>query len=636
MRVPHLDRTRAKMKGKAAEVLAHNAMEGVPCAPEGLSCRSRRFSDSSLLRFLLRASLSLWLGFATSCSTPKPMNHFGNLKREYLDGLFLAKPHLATFMGDHRFDDRWPDFSPSGRELRLRVLQQQELRLASIDRNRLTREDQIDAEILSDGIKLELLYLRDIKEWESDPRLHDSFPYYDPREIVATRISDMMHGNFAPLEERLNNLAALCRGLPELLKQAQNQLANPSRVYVEQAIAVNRGRIELFGGEIAEFVRAAQVKDDVRGGAESARQLAVAGLESYQRFLEKELLPRSSGDWRLGVELFHKKFPLALQTSLPPESMVSQAEESFRKSKADLYAVAAELHKEIFPGKALPRSEAEAIRRVKDELSKDHPKASELVEAHRKNLDEFRRFIEKHDLLGLPPAETLAVQEMPLFKRGSAAAEYLAPGVLEKQAQWKATYYVDPIDPSWDSARVESYLRGNNTYEVQLTAMHEAYPGHHTQFYYSRQTPNALRFVLWNAPFVEGWAVYGENLMTRLGFGGGKNARYRFFDLRGEMIVATNALIDVRLHCGQMTEEEAVRFMVEEGFQEQAQAEKKLLRAKLDTTQLSQYFLGLQEIFQLENDVRKQAGAAFRQREFNEKLIGHGSIAVKHLRRYFQ
>jgi uncharacterized protein (DUF885 family) len=238
-------------------------------------------------------------------------------------------------------------------------------------------------------------------------------------------------------------------------------------------------------------------------------------------------------------------------------------------------------------------------------------------------------------LISLPPAETLIVREMPPFKRGSAAAEYLAPGVLERRDKWAATYFVDPIDPTWDAARVESILRGNNDYEVQLTAMHEAYPGHQTQFYVARQNLNPLRAVLWNAPFVEGWAVYGENLMTRLGYGGAKNARYRFFALRGDMIVATNALIDAQLHSGQMTEDKAVRFMVEEGFQEQAQAEKKLRRAKLDTTQLSQYFLGLDEIQQLENEVKARAGAGFRQREFNEKLTGHGSIAVKHLRRYF-
>ncbi len=128
--------------------------------------------------------------------------------------------------------------------------------------------------------------------------------------------------------------------------------------------------------------------------------------------------------------------------------------------------------------------------------------------------------------------------------------------------------------------------------------------------------------------------------MVQLGYGDGDNDRFRFFDLRGQMITCANTILDVKLQSGQMTDLEAVRFMVEEGFQERAMAEKKLIRAKLDSTQLAQYFLGLDEIRSLEAAYRKkpegQAGGAvtFRQRAFNEALIGHGSIAVKFLRRY--
>jgi uncharacterized protein (DUF885 family) len=591
------------------------------------------------LRFsLLYFALFLFL---TSCSKPKPMNNFGNLEREYLDGLFLAKPHLATFMGDHRFDDRFPDLSPRGLELRQRVLEQQKLRLASVDSRKLPLDEQVDAEIIADGIDLELLYLREIKDWEWDPRLHDSFPYYDPREILAGRVSDIIHGDYAPAKQRLSSLLGQMKNLPVFLMQAKDQLRNPARVYTQQAIEDNKGRVELFNGDLAQFIRDADgIPQNLRGEAEDARKSAVAALEEYQRFLEQVLLPRSSGDWRLGAERYRKKFPLALQTNLSPASVIPRAEAAFKKNREELFQVALQLYKELFPQKHTPGPvnspviQSRIIRQVNDELSKDHPKPGELVEAHRRNLDDFRRFIEKHDLLQLPPSETLVVKEMPPFKRGVAAAEYLAPGVLEGKSQWQATYYVDPIDPSWEAQRVESYLRGNNNYEIQLTAMHEAYPGHHTQFYYARQNLDPLRAVLWNAPFVEGWAVYGEDLMTRLGYGGDKNLRYQFFARRGDMVVATNILIDIRLHTGQMSEEEAVRLMVEEGFQEKAQAEKKLLRAKLDSTQLSQYFLGYDEITELENDCRKVKKESFNQREFNESLIGHGSIAVKHLRKY--
>ncbi len=144
--------------------------------------------------------------------------------------------------------------------------------------------------------------------------------------------------------------------------------------------------------------------------------------------------------------------------------------------------------------------------------------------------------------------------------------------------------------------------------------------------------PSALRATLWSGPFAEGWAVYGEGLVVAGGFGGDKNDRYRFMDLRGHMIVASNAILDAGLQGGAMTDDEALRFMVEEGFQEKAQAEKKLLRAKLDSTQLSQYFLGFTELRRLEQDARAQG--AFDQRAFDEKLLSHGTIAVKHLRRF--
>jgi uncharacterized protein (DUF885 family) len=122
--------------------------------------------------------------------------------------------------------------------------------------------------------------------------------------------------------------------------------------------------------------------------------------------------------------------------------------------------------------------------------------------------------------------------------------------------------------------------------------------------------------------------------MVTLGWGDKANDRFKFYDLRGQMIVATNALLDIKLQSGKMTDDEAVKFMVEEGFQEKAMAEKKLVRAKLDSTQLAQYFLGLSEIEELERDYRKQVGAKFVQRTFDEALIDHGSIAVKFLRRF--
>ena len=588
---------------------------------------------SRVMRTLASITLFLTAGLAAAPASAAPAPTVEALGTRYLDGLFRAKPHLATFLGEHKYDGKLPDHSAAALAAREKELVALQKVLANVATP--TADAGIDKQILSDGIALELLYLREIRDWEWDPRLGDSFPYYDPREIVAGRLSDIIHGDFAPEAERHKSVTAQLAALPRYLDTEMAAMSSgkrhPAKVMLEQAIKGNTGRIEFFQTEVKAFT----AKD---APGEKARVKAVAALEKFQKFLETKLPARADGDWRLGAELYGKKFPLALQTQLAPDAVVPRAEQAFAAAKQRLYAVARKLHAELWPKEAQPAATAGAavqkktIERVKEALSKDHAKPDELVAAHGRNLDKLRAFIVKHDLLALPPTETLTVEPMPAFKRGSSAAEYLAPGVLTKQASWKATYFIDPIDPTWPADKVESYLRGQNDYEVQLVAAHEAYPGHHTQYSYAKQQLDPVRAVLWNAPMVEGWAVYGEGLMVTLGWGDRANARFEFYDLRGQMIVATNALLDIKLQSGKMTDEEAVKFMVEEGFQEQAMAEKKLLRAKLDSTQLVQYFLGLSEIRELERDYRAQVGTKFVQRTFDEALISHGSIAVKFLR----
>jgi uncharacterized protein (DUF885 family) len=558
---------------------------------------------------------------------------FAALRTKYVDGLLRAKPHLATFMGEHRWDAELPDFSPGALKKREQELTATQKSLDALKPTLRSLDAQVDAEIMADGIALELLYLREIRDWEWDPRLYDSFPYYDPREIVAGRLSDIIHGDFAPEAQRKASVVAQLRALPKLLAQSRHALEHgwrrPSKEYADQAVKGNRGRIEFFETEVKPFANDAKAYD-----------AALAALKEHQAFLEK-LAKGPFGDWRLGATLYRKKFPLALQTTLTADDTAKRAEAAFAVARGELIEIAARLHDQLWPkepkvvGQKLDRATATAlVNRVRDEIAKDHARPAELVAAHGRNLDQLRAFIEKHDLLALPPRDTLLVEPMPAFKRGSSAAEYLAPGVLEHRTTWHATYYVDPIDPTWTPDKVESYLRGQNDYEVQLVAAHEAYPGHHTQYSYAKRVASPLRAVMWNAPMVEGWAVYGEGLMVENGWGGGMNDRFRFYDARGRMIVATNAMIDVKLQSGTMTDDEAVRFMADEGFQERAMAEKKLLRAKLDSTQLAQYFLGYDEIRALERDYRGQVGKEFTQRRFNEALIGQGSIAIKFLRRY--
>lgn len=550
------------------------------------------------------------------------------LARVYLDGLFHAKPHLASYLGDTRFDRLVQDLSAAALARRVRDLVAQQRALSRIERDQLGPEERVDAAVLADGIALELLELREIRPWTWNPRLEDTFVYYDPREIVGARLADLVHGS-APEPERLAAAAAQLRALPRYLAQRRVAFGAVSKVHLDAAVAEVSGLEKFFEGELAAFTR----KD---ANAEKARASALEAVRAYARYLATDLPERATRDWRLGPALYRKKFPLALQTDATPEETERRALEALRSSRAELFRVARRLYAIFWPAEAVPAEDApaevqaKAIDRVKDEIAKVHPPADGLVAATASKLDGLRAFIEKEKLLKLPPADTLRVEPMPAFKRGGTGAEYLSPGLLVGGKGWKGTYYVEPPDPAWPPEKIEGYLRTWNDVEITLTAAHEAYPGHHTQAWWSLKDASPLRAALWSGPFAEGWAVYGTTLLVQRGLGGERNDAYRFADLRGDLIVAANAVLDIRLQGGDMSDAEALRLMTEESFQDPVQAEQKLLRAKLDSTQLCQYFLGAEEIRALEAEVRAKEG--FDQRAFDEALVGHGTIAVKYLR----
>jgi uncharacterized protein (DUF885 family) len=548
----------------------------------------------------------------------------------YVDGLFKAKPHLASYLGDRRFDRLVQDLSPTGIGRRISELVAQQKALSRVERDRLSPDELTNAEIMADGIALELLELRDIREWTWNPRLVDDFTYYDPREVVAARLADVVHGDW-PEPDRLAAAAAQLKALPRYLAQRKAAFGEVSKVHLDAAVKDNAGRIPFFETELAEFTR----KDPA---AEKARVAAVAALQDYQKLLETDLQKKASRSWRLGKELFAKKYPHALQTDLAPDEVVRRATEAFRAARARLYEVALRLHRSMWPPEPVPAADAPAdvqakvIARVRDEIAKDHPTADGMVSASAAQIDGLRRFITEKNLIGLPPPDSLRVEPMPEFKRAGLGAEYLAPGLLGSQEGWRGTYYVDPPDPTWPADKIEGYLRYWNGTEIALTAAHEAYPGHHVQAWWSLKSRSPLRTALWSGTFAEGWAVYATTLVVTSGYGGEKNDRFLFTDLAGSMVIATNAIIDARLQGGDMPDQEALDLMVKEGYQQPVGAELKLLRAKLDSTQLSQYFIGTTELRALEADVR--AKGSFAQRAFDEAVVSHGTIAVKHLRRY--
>src|SRR5262249_40924958 len=133
---------------------------------------------------------------------------------------------------------------------------------------------------------------------------------------------------------------------------------------------------------------------------------AAAALKEYQKFLEEELLPRATGDWRLGKDKFYRKLDLELDAGLGADEVVREAEAEARRGEGEMVTIARQLWARLFPKRPVPPDDPpgrrELVRRVMAELAKDHGRPENLVRDAQATVDRIKAFIREHDILRLP------------------------------------------------------------------------------------------------------------------------------------------------------------------------------------------------------------------------------------------
>jgi uncharacterized protein (DUF885 family) len=369
----------------------------------------------------------------------------------------------------------------------------------------------------------------------------------------------------------------------------------------------------------------------VPGWAEAAPKAAqaAAALRDFQAYLEKELLPKSDGNFRLGAERFEKKLRLELDDEVDPGALAADARRYLEATQGEMVATAKELWPSLMKGKPLPPDDTPARKKalvaaVLRAVSDDRPTDKTIVAEAKKTLDEATAFVRSHDLVRLPD-ESCAVIEMPEYRRGVAIAYCDSSGPLEPKPE--TFYAIAPTPKGWPAKRVESFYREYNRSMLLNLTVHEAMPGHFLQLMHNNRFPSKLRAVYSSGAFVEGWAVYAEWLMAEKGFGGPK---VRLTRQKMMLRTAANAVLDHAIHAGSMSEEEALALMKNEAFQEDGEAVGKWRRARLTSAQLSTYFYGFREMAKLRKLFDGEPG--FSERAYHDKLLGSGSPPPRHVR----
>jgi uncharacterized protein (DUF885 family) len=570
------------------------------------------------MKVVIAAGVFLSLSMLNAAATTQD-DEFQKIAGDYIERYLQANPEDATELGDHRFDGQLTDYSPDARAKDLATQNEFRDKLNAIDGSKLTGANSVDFRILKENIDYQIFRAEELKEPDWNPLVY--------MQSLANSLYVLVARDFAPAEKRIPNLRQRMEKIPGVIAQAKANLEHPPRVHTETAIEQTQGAINLVREGLAPLLdQAGKTKKDLA----PLQQETATALEDYKKWLQNDLLPRSDGNFRLGPEKFRKKLHFALASDLSMEEIMKRAQADLQQTQTAIYDIALPLHKKYFPNAdaATLADNHKVTAAVLGKLAEQHPNDATVVDFAKTVVTEATAFVKQHDLVTVPnvPLDVIA---MPEFKRGVAIAYCDAPGPLEKNG--KTFFTVAPTPKDWSKERKESFFREYNNYMIRDLTVHEAMPGHYLQLAHANEfgAPTLVRAIFRSGTFIEGWAVYCEQVMAEKGYGG---PEVKMQQLKMRLRAICNAILDQSIHAGNMTEKEAMDLMTKEGYQQEGEAVAKWKRARLTSAQLSTYFVGATEHLDLRSAEQKKLGSDFNLKKYNDQVISYGSPPVKYVR----
>lgn len=530
-----------------------------------------------------------------------------------LDARLARDPVEATYAGDHRRDDLLPDPSAEASLARARELRAQ---LAELDALPPGADGDaiVDAAVLRTALAAELFDEDSLLEATWNPLRHNP----------GGALHALLSRDFAPVLDRLRSLLGRLETLPGYLAEVRTRLGDMPAVHVETARDQLGGSIALL--DVANRA-AAEHAPELRDALAAASERAEQALIEQQRWLDGRI-PTAKRSARIGPELFRERLALALDTAFAPENLLAQAEAHLESTGARIVEEAGRL-----TGDANPT--AGTVRSVLDRLAADAPTDDTILGDCVAALRDTTAFVRDRDLVTVhdDPIEVVA---MPEIDRGVAVAYCRPNGPLE-QAALPTEMAVSPTPSGWSAEQVASFYREYNRHMLHNLTVHEAMPGHALQLMHSNRHRAAtpVRSVWPSGSFVEGWAVYAEDVMTTLGYRSDVSteaaAALRMQQLKMQLRMTINAILDIRFHCDDLDEREALELMQARGFQERGEADGKWRRVQLTSTQLCTYFVGYVEVRSIA-DAMTAAHPDWTPRQRHDAMLAHGSPPPRHLR----
>jgi uncharacterized protein (DUF885 family) len=533
---------------------------------------------------------------------------FKALADEIVADYLQRNPTTATDLGVHRYDDRLDDYSAAAVAAEAQAARALKARLDAIDAASLSLDRQLDREQLRHAMDSTLLQDEVIKAWSRDPDLYSSG--------ITNTAYVMIKRSFAPPEVRLASLVSRMKAMPAVFEEARKNLVNPPRIYTEIAIEQIDGNREFFRtavpGAFADVTDAARQAE-----LRAATQAVMTALADYKTWLQKDLLPRSTGDFAYGADTYARRLAADEMIDVPLDRLLAIAEADLRRNQQAF----AETARQIDPSKT--------PQQVLTAIEADHPAAAALLETTQAQLDTLATFLRDRHVVSIPDAQPARVKETPPFLRATTSASMDIPGPFETVGA-EAYYNMTLPDLSWPAAEQREFMTQWYYAAISNVSVHEVWPGHYLQFLYAKTFPSDVRKIFGAASNSEGWAHYAEQMVLDEGLHD-RDPKYRLAQIQDALLRDVRFIVGIKLHTQGMTIPQAEEMFVKEGYQPVPVARSETKRGTSDAT-YGYYTMGKLMILKLRDDYRAKLGDAYTLQKFHDDFIKLGPLPIPLIR----
>jgi len=541
---------------------------------------------------------------------------FAKYKEAFVIELWKLNPDWAASQGYHKLDSLLVIADSIGIKKQLDFSHAQLDSLQRYPIDDLSDNNIIDYYIIKNQLQSSIFRIDKLKSYIWNPSEYN----------VCGAFAEILNGKYDSLDVRLHSFYLKMNKIPAFYEAAKVNIKNPTVEHTELAIAQNLGGLSVFEKDLPKALAKSKLPESEKKAIRDRAKVAINAITTYTNWLKDldNITPRS---FRIGEDLYREKFNLDIQSSYKADTVYKKAVDHKKELHNKMFVLADKLWPKYMKKEPKPADSLAVIKMVIDKISLQHTTAQKFQSTIEKQIPELVEFIKEKDLLNIDPSKPLVVRREPAYMAGVAGASISAPGPYDKNAN---TYYNVGSMNGWSAEKSESYLREYNDYILQILNIHEAIPGHYTQLVYSNQSPSIIKSILGNGAMVEGWAVYTELMMLENGYKNSDEMWLMYY--KWNLRTTCNAILDYDVHVKNMTQDEAMKLLVDEAFQQQAEAEGKWKRVTLTQVQLSSYFTGYTEIYEFRELLKKEQGTAFNLKQFHEKFLSYGSAPVRFIK----